>query len=109
MGAVLLGLLIFFIYISMQVSGPKMKMLYKDLPQKIPASISAKLEETKIPYEVSSDGTTIKVSDKDIGRAGFNLAKPVWPMAARWVMNYLTSNPAWDDQFCSKHQSGSRS
>ncbi|HPQ50182.1 MAG: flagellar M-ring protein FliF [Alphaproteobacteria bacterium] len=69
MGAVLLGLLIFFIYISMQVSGPKMKMLYKDLPPEDSASISAKLEETKIPYEVSSDGTTIKVSDKDIGRA----------------------------------------
>ncbi len=69
MGAVLLGLLIFFIYISIQVSAPKMKMLYKDLPPEDAASISAKLDESNIPYEMTSDGSTIKVSDTDLGRA----------------------------------------
>ncbi len=69
MGAVLLGLLIFFIYISMQVSAPKMKMLYKDLPPEDAASISAKLDESNIPYEMTADGSTIKVSDTDLGRA----------------------------------------
>ncbi len=69
MGAVLLGLLIFFIYISMQVSAPRMKMLYKELSAEDSAAISTKLEEANIPYDVSADGETIKVSEKDIGRA----------------------------------------
>lgn len=69
MAAVLLGLLIFFIYISMQVSSPKMKMLYKDLSTEDSAAISAKLEEANIPYEVSGDGESIRISEKDIGRA----------------------------------------
>lgn len=69
MGAVLLGLLIFFIYISMQVSSPRMKMLYKDLSAEDSAAIAAKLEESQIPYDVSGDGETIKVSDSDIGKA----------------------------------------
>ncbi|HOO49812.1 MAG TPA: flagellar basal-body MS-ring/collar protein FliF [Alphaproteobacteria bacterium] len=69
MGAVLIGLLIFFVYISMQVSAPRMKMLYKELSAEDSAAISTKLEEANISYEISADGETIKVSEKDIGRA----------------------------------------
>lgn len=79
MGAVLLGLLIFFIYISMQVSGPKMKMLYKDLSSEDSAAVAAKLEETQIQYEISPDGATVKVPEKEVGRARMLLSQSGLP------------------------------
>lgn len=79
MGAVVLGLLIFFIFVSMQVTSPNMKILYRDLPTEDASSISAKLEELKIQYEVSGDGTRIMVSDKDVGRARMALAQDGLP------------------------------
>ena len=79
MGAVVLGLLIFFIFVSMQVTSPNMKILYRDLPTADASSISAKLEELKIQYEVSGDGTRIMVSDKDVGRARMALAQEGLP------------------------------
>lgn len=79
MGAVLLGLFIFFIYISMQVSGPKMKMLYKDLGSEDSASIAGKLEELQIRYEVSADGAKVSVPEKEIGRARMLLAQSGLP------------------------------
>jgi len=79
MGAVLLGLFIFFIYISMQVSGPKMKMLYKDLGSEDSAAIAGKLEELNIRYEVTPDGTKVSVPEKEIGRARMLLAQSGLP------------------------------
>lgn len=79
MGAVVFGLLIFFVFVSMQVAGPNMKMLYRDLSGEDASSISGKLEELKIPYEVSGDGTRIMVPDKDIGRARMMLAQEGLP------------------------------
>lgn len=79
MGAVILGLLLFFIYISMQVSGPRMKMLYKDLASEDSSSVAAKLEELKIQYEVSPDGTSVMVPEKEVGRARMLLAQDGLP------------------------------
>ena len=79
MGAVVLGLLLFFIYISMQVSGPRMKMLYKDLASEDSSSVAAKLEEIKIPYEISADGATVMVPEKEVGRARMLLAQDGLP------------------------------
>ncbi len=79
MGAVVFGLLLFFIYISMQVSGPQMKMLYKDLATEDSSAVAAKLEELKIPYEVSTDGTSITVPDKQVGKARMLLAQDGLP------------------------------
>lgn len=79
MGAVVLGLLVFFIYISMQVSGPQMKMLYKDLDTEDSSSVAAKLEELKIKYEISPDGSSVMVPDKEVGRARMLLAQDGLP------------------------------
>lgn len=79
MGAVVFGLLMFFVYISMQVSSPQMKMLYKDLATEDSSAVAAKLEELKIPYEVSTDGTSIAVSDKQVGKARMLLAQDGLP------------------------------
>lgn len=79
MGAVLMGLLMFFIYISMQVSSPHMKMLYKDLSSEDSSAVAAKLEELKITYDVSPDGSIVQVSDKDVGKARMLLAQEGLP------------------------------
>lgn len=79
LGAVLMGLLLFFVYISMQVSTPRLKMVYKDLSTEDSSSIAAKLEELKIPYEISADGTTVSVPEKQVGKARMLLAQDGLP------------------------------
>lgn len=79
MGAVVLGLLLFFVYISMQVSGPRLDLLYKDLSAEDSSAVAAKLEELKIKYEISPDGGTVKVPDKEVGRARMLLAQDGLP------------------------------
>lgn len=75
MGAVILGLLLFFIFINVRVAGPEMKVLYNDLSAQDSASITAKLDELQIPYDVSVDGTKIMVSQKEVGKARMELAQ----------------------------------
>lgn len=75
MGAVLLGLLVFFVYMSVKVSSPDYKLLYSDLSTMDSAAAAAKLEEVKIKYEVSPDGTRIMVPDDEVGRARMLLAE----------------------------------
>ncbi len=79
MGAVLLGLLMFFVFVSMRVSTPEMKMLYNDMSVEDASSVAAKLEELKIPYEVSNDSSKVMVPGKDVGRARMLLAQEGLP------------------------------
>ncbi len=79
MSAVLLGLMIFFVFVSLRVSTPEMKLLYSDLSSMDSGAIAAKLEEVKIPYEVSADGQRVMVSDTDVGRARMLLAEAGLP------------------------------
>lgn len=79
MGAVLLGLLMFFVFVSMRVSAPDMKMLYNDLSVEDSSGVAAKLEELKIPFEISNDSTKVMVSSKDVGRARMLLAQEGLP------------------------------
>jgi flagellar M-ring protein FliF len=74
MGAILVGLAIFFVFLTMRVSAPSMSLLYSDLNTTDSAAIAAKLEESNIPYEVSKDGAKIMASEQDIGRARMLLA-----------------------------------
>ncbi len=74
MGAIVLGLLTFFVFLSMRISSPEMKMLYTDLSPTDSGAIAAKLEETEIKYEISSDGSRILVPSNDVGKARMLLA-----------------------------------
>jgi flagellar M-ring protein FliF len=74
MGAILIGLLLFFVFVSLHISTPDMKLLYADLSGTDSSAIAAKLEESHIVYEVSSDGTKIMVSGNDVSRARLLLA-----------------------------------
>ena len=74
MGAVLVGLLMFFVFVSMRITTPSMKLLYADLSSEDSGSVAAKLEETQIPYEISTDGSRVTVPEDQVGRARMLLA-----------------------------------
>ena len=79
MSAIVLGLLIFFVFISLRVSSPDMKLLYADLSVTDSGAVAAKLEELQIPYDMSSDGSRISVPGDDVGRARMLLAEEGLP------------------------------
>lgn len=79
MGGILVGLLMFFVFVSMRVSAPKMKMIYDQLSTSDSGAMSAKLETAKIPYEVSDDGARISVPQDQVGKARMLLAQEGLP------------------------------
>lgn len=79
MGSILLGLLLFFVFVSMRISSPSMKLLYEDLSSNDSRAIVTKLDASEIPYEVSQDGARISVSSNDVGRARMLLAQDGLP------------------------------
>jgi len=79
MGAILIGLMMFFAFVSFRVSAPQMKLLYTDLSTVDSGAIAAKLEENQIKYEVSPDGGRIIVPADEVGRARLLLAEAGLP------------------------------
>ncbi len=79
MAAILVGLVMFFIFVSMRVSTPEMKLLYNELSSVDSGSIAAKLEENTIRYDVSADGSRIMVPEDQVGRARLLLAEAGLP------------------------------
>ncbi len=79
MGAILVGMLLFFLFISMRASEPSLKLLYSDLSSVDSGAIAAKLEENQIPYDVSADGSRITVVESEVGRARLLLAEAGLP------------------------------
>lgn len=79
MAAILLGMLMFFVFISIRISAPQMKLLYSDLSSSDAGAIAAKLEEFQIPYEVSADGSRVIAPEDEVGRARMLLAEAGLP------------------------------
>lgn len=79
MGVVLIGLIVFFIVVSLQVSKPSMTLLYSDLGTLDSSSIAAKLEESQIPYQIAPDGAKVFVPRNEVGRARLLLAEAGLP------------------------------
>lgn len=79
MGAILLGLLIFFVFVSLRVSTAEMQLLYGDLSSNDAGAMAAVLEENEIPYQISQDGTRLLAPDDEIGRARMLLAEAGLP------------------------------
>ncbi len=74
MAGIFVGLLLFFVFVSMRISTPEMKLLYTDLSSIDSGAIAAKLEESEIGYEVSADGSRVTVPGNEVGRARMLLA-----------------------------------
>jgi flagellar M-ring protein FliF len=75
LAAIVLGLLLFFVFVMLQVSQPGLKVLYTELAPNDSSAIAGVLEEAGIPYEVSPDGAQVKVSGGAVGRARMLLAE----------------------------------
>ncbi|MCC7038528.1 MAG: flagellar M-ring protein FliF [Alphaproteobacteria bacterium] len=67
--ATFFGLIIFFVFIAVRSSAPSFSPLYNGLSISDATEISAKLDNSSIPYALSDDGTKISVPHKDIARA----------------------------------------
>ncbi len=79
MASIVLGLILFFVFISFRVSVPQMQLLYADLSTLDSSAVAAKLESEEIPYQVSPDGSKIFASEDEIGRARMLLAEAGLP------------------------------
>lgn len=79
MGAIVLGLLVFFVFVSLRISVPELSLLYGDLSTTDSSSIAGKLESSQIVYEVSADGEKIFVPKNQVGRARMLLAEAGLP------------------------------
>lgn len=79
MSAILVGLILFFVFVSMRVATPPMRLLYSDLSPADSAAVAAKLEESQIPYTVSADSTRIMVAETEVGKSRLLLAEAGLP------------------------------
>ncbi len=74
MGAVVLGLILFFIFVSLRIAVPEMKLLYADLSPIDSGAVATKLQENNINFDISQDGTKIIVSEDEVSKARMILA-----------------------------------
>lgn len=73
------GLIIFFVFIAVRSSAPALSLLYGDLSVADATEISATLDNAKIPYSLTDNGTKVSVPHKDISKARMLLAKEGLP------------------------------
>ncbi len=74
MGAVVLIMGGFFIYITTRLATPDMDLLYADLDGKDSSRVVQTLNAEGIPYQLAENGSSVLVSSKDVARARLMLA-----------------------------------
>lgn len=79
MGGVLGALLLFFLFVSIQVSSPDMELLYDNLSSADSQAMTAKLGESGIRYSTTPDGARIMVAGDEVAQARMLLAKEGLP------------------------------
>ena len=79
MGAVLMGMIGFFVFLATRLSTPSMVLLYGDLATSDSASIVSKLEAQKIPFELRQGGSQVLVAGDKALRLRLTLAEQGLP------------------------------
>lgn len=79
MGAVLLGMIGFFIFLATRLGTPSMALLYGELDTQDSASIVNQLEAQKIPYEIRQNGAQILVPGDKVLRLRLTMASQGLP------------------------------
>ena len=79
MALVTIGILIFFIFVTSELSSTQMSLLYSDLSTQDSNSIVRELETANIPYIVDDTTNKITVDSKQVGRARMLLAEKGLP------------------------------
>ncbi|MBL4588704.1 MAG: flagellar M-ring protein FliF [Alphaproteobacteria bacterium] len=79
MGGVLFLLIMFFVFVSVRVSSPDMRVVFADLSSTDSSLLVTKLDEANIKYEISPDGSQVLVDDKEVAKARLIAAKEGLP------------------------------
>ncbi len=79
MGAVTLGMVLFFVFVMARLSSGDMKLLYADLSPQNQNAMVRELEAAKINYQINDTRQEIKVPAQDVGRARMLLAEKGLP------------------------------
>lgn len=79
MGIVGLAFIGFFVYLATRLSSPEFALLYRELESADGGAIVRKLDELKVPYQASADGTTISVPSDQVGRLRMVMAEAGLP------------------------------
>ncbi|MBC8159245.1 MAG: flagellar M-ring protein FliF, partial [Alphaproteobacteria bacterium] len=75
MGAVVLGLIAFFIYLTTRLAAPQMGLLFGDLDSSESARIITHLQGQNIPYDTGKNGTEINVPSGQVASLRISLAE----------------------------------
>jgi flagellar M-ring protein FliF len=79
MGAVLVGTIGFFIFLSTRIATPNLSLLYSDLDLRDSAQIVQKLEAMNVPYQIKGDGAQILVPADQVARLRLAMAETGLP------------------------------
>ncbi len=79
MGAVLIGLIAFFVFVAGRISTPGMALLYSGLSNTDAAAIVQQLDSQKIPYELGTDGSAISVPNTQVAKLRMQMASAGLP------------------------------
>lgn len=79
MGATVVGLLAFFIFLTSRLTSPSMSLLYSDLEPNDSGAIVKQLEAQKIPFELGRGGTEIYVPADKVLRTRVSMAEQGLP------------------------------
>ena len=80
LGAVLIGVGVFFIFLMGRMSAPNMALLFGGLTSKDAGEIVAKLDAQRVPYQLAGDGTQIMVPADQVLRVRMSLAEEGLPV-----------------------------
>lgn len=79
MGAITLGMVLFFVFVMARLSNSDMKLLYADLSPQNQNAMVRELEAAKINYQINEARQEIKVPATEVGRARMLLAEKGLP------------------------------
>ena len=79
LGAVAVGLLGFFVFLTSRLSVEELTVLYSDLDGSDSGKIVSKLESLNVPFELSPDGTRIRVPASRAARLRMEMAQEGLP------------------------------
>ena len=79
LGGTILAVIIFFAFMATKMSSGPLALLYSGLDPADGGSIVSQLDTMKIPYEVSANGTSIKVPTDQVGKLRMSMAQQGLP------------------------------
>jgi flagellar M-ring protein FliF len=75
MGAVVLGLVAFFIYLTTRLASPQMSLLFGDLDPSEASRIMTHLQSQNVPYDTKKNGTELHVPSDRVATLRISLAE----------------------------------